>query len=396
MRIVKIYRLSSIERLGRDGSVVEPAKPIVLLVDDDARNRALVRGFLRDRYEILEAETMGAGLRFIDSGPIDLVLLDVMMPGEHNGYEGCRLIKNRAQARDEYIPVILVTALGEQEDRNRGLEAGADDFLTKPINPRELKLRVRTFLQLRRQERLLHEKIGELKTADGLKDDLVSLLVHDLRNPLGGLTSMLDFMSAAVSDENQRANLELAVAAGDDLREILEDMLHVRQSEAGALDLTRELVDTDLVLADAIASISGTARAREVRIARLAGKSHHCVQADKKLVKRAMENLLSNAVKYSPPGAEVSASVTDVDGGIEIIVSDRGCGVPEAFKSELFKKFGSVEAARGNVRRGFGLGLHMVNLVATAHGGRALVRDREGGGTVFGIFLPRIASRGSR
>jgi signal transduction histidine kinase len=142
------------------------------------------------------------------------------------------------------------------------------------------------------------------------------------------------------------------------------------------------------MLAEAVTSQTGSARLREVRIAQTAGNPHRCIQADKKLVRRAVENLLSNALKYSPPGTEVTVTLTEVDDGIEIDISDRGCGVPEAFKSELFKKFGSVEAARGSVRRGFGLGLHLVNLVATAHGGRALVRDREGGGAVFGIFLP--------
>ncbi len=371
---------------------METKKNVVLVVDDDAKNRALLRGFLRQQHEVLEADTVAGGLSWLERGPVDLVLLDVMMPSEINGYEGCRLIKARAQTRDEYIPVVLITALSEQEDRNRGLEAGADDFLTKPIDHLELRLRVRTFLQLRRQERLLHEQIGQLKIADGLKDDLVSLLVHDLRNPLSGLTSVLDLMSGHPSDESQREDLELAQAAGTDLKEILEDMLHVRQSESGALVLHHEVLDTDRVLSEAISSMAGTARVREVRIARPAQGEHIWVEADKKLVKRAVENLLSNAVKYSPPGAEVSVTITDVNGGVEIDVSDRGCGVPEAFKNELFKKFGSVEAARGKVRRGFGLGLHLVDLVAAAHGGRALVRDREGGGTVFGIFLPKGAA----
>jgi signal transduction histidine kinase len=106
------------------------------------------------------------------------------------------------------------------------------------------------------------------------------------------------------------------------------------------------------------------------------------------LLQRALENLLSNAIRYSPPEGEVRVVVNDVAGAVEIDVADSGVGVPELFKKELFKKFGSVEAAGGGIRRGFGLGLYMVDLVAKAHGGQATVRDREGGGTVFRIAMP--------
>jgi signal transduction histidine kinase len=90
----------------------------------------------------------------------------------------------------------------------------------------------------------------------------------------------------------------------------------------------------------------------------------------------------------------VRVSVKEAAQAVEIEIADRGPGVPERLKTELFKKFGSVEAASGGVRRGFGLGLYMVDLAAKAHGGWATVRDHEGGGTVFGIVVPAGAARG--
>jgi signal transduction histidine kinase len=200
-------------------------------------------------------------------------------------------------------------------------------------------------------------------------------------------------MSGVAVDERLRDELGQAVSAGENLRATLEDILHVRQSESGMLEPKLERLDADAVLADAIAAVVGTARARQVQIAWVACAGNSHVEVDRKLVKRAFENLLSNAIKYSPSGAEVWANIFEVAGGISVEIADRGAGVPEAFKAELFKKFGSVEAARGDVRRGFGLGLHLVSLVASAHGGRAFVRDREGGGTIFGLFLPRRPSR---
>src|SRR4051812_13942246 len=122
-------------------------RPVVLVVDDEPINPALIKASLPAPCEGVEAGAGAPALPLAAQGPIDLVLPDVMMPGT-NGYEVCRRIKDEAR---EFVPVLLVTALGDQSDRNRGLEAGADDFLTKPVDRRELLLRTRAFLRLREQ-----------------------------------------------------------------------------------------------------------------------------------------------------------------------------------------------------------------------------------------------------
>lgn len=369
---------------------MEPDRSVVLLVDDDASTRELVGSILGARNEVLEAGGISEGVRQLEGERVDLVLLDVMMPGM-NGYEGCRLIKAEARARGEYLPVLLLTALNTQEDRIEGLEAGADDFLSKPINRVEVLLRVQAFLRLRWQKRLLRHQIVAMRAADALKDDLVSLLVHDLRNPMSGITGVLESMTASTIDERWRGDVDMAVLASGEVREILEDILHVRRFESGTLELTREPVKVDQVVAGAVASLGGAARARTVRIVNVSGPTGPTVSADRKLLRRALENLLSNAIRYSPPGGEVQVVVKETAGVVEIEVIDSGLGVPDLFKKELFKKFGSIEAASGGVRRGFGLGLYMVDLVARAHGGHATVRDHGGGGTIFGIAVPREA-----
>jgi two-component system sensor histidine kinase/response regulator len=361
---------------------------VVLLVDDERRNRALVRAMVGDRWSLLEAENGPDALTIVDREAVDLVLLDVMMPGM-SGHEVCRRLKARAAAAGEYLPVLMLTALDSQEDRNQGLEAGADDFLSKPINRKELILRIGTFLRLRDQERTNRKQVQELKAFDALKDELVSLFVHDLRNPLSGIVGVLDLMSGSVTDPLLQHDLQGALAASDKLREILEDLLQVRLLENRAIVLRREPVSANLLLDDAIRSVAGAARIRDVQIVRMADAGDLRVEADPKLVRRAIENLLANAVKHAPDGSEVQAVAHQVDEGVEIEIADRGAGVPEPLKGELFKRFGSVEAARGHARRGYGLGLYLVNLVATAHGGRASVRDRAGGGAAFGLLLPK-------
>jgi signal transduction histidine kinase len=361
----------------------------ILVVDDEARNRSLLTGYLGHLYDIREASDAASGLGALESGPVDLVLLDVMMPGM-SGFEVCRHIKTRVQS--EFLPVLLLTALGEQEDRNAGLEAGADDFLTKPVDRRELTLRVSTFLRIREQQAVIRRQVEALQELGALKDDLVSLLVHDLRNPLASVVGILHVVreDSDPGDAGLRADLDLALQSSTRLRDILEDILQVRLLEEGRLVLDRRPVSLRALASEALASVAGMARDHDVTV-KMAEVSDEMAPMDPKLVRRALENLLVNAVKYSPLEAAVEISWSRADGGVEIAVADRGEGIPAPVRETLFQKFGSVALQRDCQRRGYGLGLYQVRLVADAHGGSVRARDREGGGTVFAMFLPSRA-----
>jgi two-component system sensor histidine kinase/response regulator len=379
----------------------ETTRPLVLLVDDELPNRVLLRAYLEEKYDIIEAVDGPSALAVLERASPDLVLLDVMMPGM-SGFEVCRRMK---RGREPYLPVVLLTALDRQEERNAGLGSGADDFLSKPVDRHELLLRVETFVRLRRQDdyirrqlgelrerdQLIQKQIDELKVLDVMKDDLVAMMVHDLRNPLAGIMGFLGVLAKDIDDQRLRSDADLALQASGRLREILDDMLHVRMLESGAVSLRCELVRAGVLVEDAIKSVWGAARARGVEIAPVVQASTLCIEADPKLVRRALENLLTNAVKYSPRGALVRPSIRSIETNVEIEIADRGIGIPDELKEHLFQKFGSVEAARGDERHGVGLGLYLVKLVATAHGGQAVVRNRRSGGTAFGLLLPQAS-----
>ena len=358
-------------------------KSVVLVVDDEARNRSLLRAYLAGSYTVLEAETGRAALEILEREACDLVLLDVMMP-EQDGFETCRLIK--AMPREAFLPVILVTALGDQDDRNTGLEAGADDFLSKPLDRRELVLRVRSFLRLRDQEKLIRDQVQELRRLQSLKDDLVSLLVHDLRNPLAGLISSIELAADSPSGKEQAEDLARAQKSANGLREVLDETLQVRLLEENSIVARRIKLDLGALVRTAVSTMESTARRRRVQVVcSLEGDASASV--DDKLLRRSVENLLSNALKYTPVATDVSIVVRNHMGWIEIEVGDRGTGVPEDLKRTMFEKFGSLEARRGAARRGIGLGLYLVKLVAGAHGGDVSVHDRPGGGALFRLRL---------
>jgi len=126
----------------------EPEKtPTVLVVDDNQQNLELLQAYLED----MDCETVPAhdgleALEIISKNAPDLILLDVMMP-KMSGFEVCKRVKNDPKSSD--IPIIMVTALNEFGDIERGIDSGTDDFLSKPINKLELVTRVKTMLKLK-------------------------------------------------------------------------------------------------------------------------------------------------------------------------------------------------------------------------------------------------------
>ncbi|HEY0706165.1 MAG TPA: response regulator [Polyangia bacterium] len=356
----------------------------MLVVDDDPRNRALMNAYLGPSYDIREAENGLKALRACEEGGIDLVVLDVMMPGM-SGFEVCRTLKS--QPRDEFLPVLLLTALTEQDDRNAGLAAGADDFLNKPVNRQELLLRVRHFLALREERKTVARQYEALCELSALKDDLVTLMVHDLRNPLTGVLGLLHVLEDELPDTVSRADAAAARAGAEKLRETLDDMLQVRQLEEGRVALHREKQDLDALTTDALASLEGAARLRRLTVSRVVEPALS-ISGDGRLLRRAIENLLSNAFKFSPVGKEVRLTAARQGDNVEITVADRGGGVPQVARAGLFEKFGGVTTQRASDRRGFGLGLYFVRLVAEAHGGKVTAADLAEGGTAMTLTLP--------
>lgn len=375
----------------------------ILVADDEPQNRALLRASLSGDYHVLEAETGDAALAALSGSLVDLVILDVLMPGT-DGVETCRRIK--AQTADTFLPVLLLTALGGQEERHRGLAAGADDFLTKPLDRRELLLRVGAFLRLREQEERIRHHVQELQEREllirkqlealhrleALKDDLFSLVIHDLRNPLTGVVGYLDLLRTDLAQgalQGAIAKADRAAEAALHLEGLLEVALEVRRLEEATLPLEPQAVSLGALVRGAVATLGGAASARRVLLEVAVEGDDPTLVLDPRLTRRAVENLVANAAKFSPAGATVSVRVRrSGEGAILVEVADRGPGVPDVAKAHLFKKFATVEAPRGEERRGFGLGLHLVELVAKAHGAATFVRDRAEGGAVFGLSFP--------
>lgn len=360
--------------------VPEP-KPLVLVVDDDDMIRRMVRLVLSRRFEVLEAPSAPAAIELVEQHDVEVVVIDVMMPGM-TGIQAVPLLKAKARGP---LPVLLLTALDDQEHRNEGLAAGAEDYLAKPVDRRELELRVQNFVRLRRQEQLIRQQLEKLSQLQALKDDLTALLVHDLRNPLTAVKSAFQLLEPNVVAKDR----DLFLLGKNALSRVMEgvgDLLKVRMLEQGQLKLERTPTVIEALAQGVVDTLRAAALDGKIEV-EVRAEGDTSLEVDDKLLRRALENLLINAFRHTKERVDIE--VVGAPTAVVISVSDRGPGVPDFLKGELFDMFGSLALQKAGGRRGHGLGLYLVRLVATAHGGSVVVRDRPGGGASFVMTLPR-------
>lgn len=358
----------------------------LLIVDDGAANRELLRRLLESDYRVLEAADGPTALQLASSHDVDLVILDVMMPGM-TGYEVARHL--RATRGDEHLPILLLTALSSPQERREGFDAGADDFLSKPVDTYELRLRVRAFLRARRLFRERNALLIEAQQLHAIKDDFVALLVHDLRNPLAGLLAYLEMLGLEAISQSARNTLEGATTAARRLHDLTGELLQARLLEEGAL--TARLAPTDLsgVALAASATVSGLAASQGVTVDVIPPATALTVACDAPLLQRALENLLTNALKHSPRGSHVTVRVTTDRDLATLSIEDEGAGISAEARPLLFSKYGTLAMRNAGRGRGHGLGLYFVGLVMQAHAGVVRVDDAAATGTRIVLSLPR-------
>lgn len=258
--------------------------------------------------------------------------------------------------------------------------AEADGVLLEPVDGRELAARVAAFLRLGRQERL----IAQLGAQAAAKEDLISLLVHDLRNPLAAVLSSLRFLAQEVGGTEAAEDARIATDSAEKVNELLDDVVQVRLLEEGTAALAPELASAGAVVREATEPLRPMAAERRVTL-EVNATPDVTATLDRRLVRRAVQNLVTNALKYTRKRVQVD--VVAWGAGVEVRVADQGLGVPDDVKAVLFEKYGTVHGRSASARRGVGVGLYLVRLVAVAHGGEVTVEDREGGGTVLRLRL---------
>ena len=379
-----------------DGTAVL-SPPLILVADDVPANVEL----LLDQLHMLGYRTVDA-----TDGPSavaaafqhrpDLAILDVSMPAGNlgvedraTGFEVCRRIKR--DPRTSRVPVIFVTALNDTTDRVKAIEAGGDDFLTKPHNRLVLGARVRSLLKLKAATDALEDSYRKLRELEKVRDDLMKMIVHDLKTPLTTVLATLEMVGdgdyGPVNDA-QRGALADAKVKSEELLSLIEDLLEIARIEDGAVSLSPVPLQPATFLGDLARDWAFRFRQSGVRCdVEVAGDAPG-FRADHALLRRVFANLLQNAITHSSSPVHVRLSARRDGQGVLFTVADDGPGIPPEYHELIFRKFETAKTQGAPRVRSSGLGLAFCKLAVDAHGGRIWVQSAEGRGSQFHVLLP--------
>jgi signal transduction histidine kinase len=373
------------------------AAQVILIADDIAANVELLRDQLQLLgYRTIEAFDGPSAVRACLEHRPDLCILDVAMPSGElgvddrtTGFEVCRRIKR--DPRTARIPVIFVTALSDTTDRVRGIEAGGDDFLTKPHNRLVLGARVRSLLKLKAATDALEDSLRKQRELEKVRDDLMKMIVHDLKTPLttvlATLEMLLDGDFGGVSD-SQRGALAHAFNKAEDLLSLIEDLLEIARIEDSRLVVKPTSIVPTVFFADLLRDWQMRLRQEGARTTVDVSPDAPSFQADAGLLTRVLSNLLQNALVHTTRGVTIRLAARPDPHGVLLTVEDNGPGIAPEYQELIFRKFESLKAPHAPRVRSSGLGLTFCRLAVEAHGGRIWVQSKVGEGSAFHILLP--------
>ncbi len=369
-------------------------KTTVLVVDDEPNGFDVIEAHLyREGYSLMYASSGLEALNCLEGAKPDVILLDVMMP-QMDGIEVCRQIKSDPDSK--HIPIIMVTALNSKEDLARSLNAGADDFLTKPVSGIELRARVRSMLRIKQQYDALQATLT-------LREDLSNMIVHDLRNPLTNILVSSSFLIDSNLQEEDLQSIKLIVSAGRQLNAMINDLLIQAKMQSGKMVLNRVAVDLNDLVTEAVSEFKSIANSKNLQLNTQLPETRSTVSIDANLIRRLIDNLLSNAHKFSPRGSTIiirvdypsdsaiAATRTEGDSTqppskqVTIQIADEGFGISQDLKRRIFDKYEVGKAIAGVSQ--LGLGLAFCKMVVEAHEGTIFVEDNKPRGSIFTVVL---------
>lgn len=379
----------------------------ILVVDDRPENIIVIKTLLNGSdVQIVSAQSGNEALSLTLEHDFALALIDVQMP-DMDGYETVRLMRKVEKTR--FLPVIFLSAIySEDHYLVQGIEAGAVDFIIKPFNPRLLLGKIRIFLELYDQRKMLEIEIehrkdieAELREAkrkaeesDKLKTAFLANMSHEIRTPLTTIVGMGSLLAARdYPDEKKKEISNLIEKSSNGLLTIINDILDLSKIEAGIVKVLNEPVNINLLLEN----LHGTFRESMIRQNKLQIELKLSLPAgpetrplsDENRLRQIISNLLGNAIKFTTEGT-IEFGYRTTDSHVEFFVSDTGEGIPTDKLNIIFERFQKVN----EITAGTGLGLSIAKRLAELLGGELSVKSELNKGSVFTLKIPNMTDRG--
>ena len=380
------------------------AKPRILAIDDHPANLFTLGAALEPDFHLQIATSGAAGLALASEKAPDLILLDVMMP-EMDGYETCRRLK--AEPRLASIPVIFVTALGDTAAESAGLELGAADYMTKPLNVDIARQRIRNLLEreaLRKEVEAQRDVLQELVSACALglsiakesasnahhsKTIFLSNISYELRTPMNAIMGMTELALMRATDSRQANHLGKLKQASAELLVLIKGLIDASALQANLLTLEHGR----FALADVLDKLSGlfdrqaADKGLSLSIKTAPALAQLQVLGDAPRLEQILLNLVDNAIKFTAQGSvSVTAAVAEESAGDVLLrfdVRDTGIGIEPADQQRIFNLFEQGDGSTTRAYGGTGLGLTLCKQLIELMGGKIGVDSKPGAGSLF-------------
>lgn len=352
-----------------------------LIVDDREENLIALEALLRrDGLEILQAKGGEAALELLLRHDVALALVDVNMP-DMDGFALAELM--RGAQRTRHVPIIFVTASTQEQTREfRGYDAGAVDFLFKPLDPRILRHKTDTFFELHRQRKELEETLR-------LAETFMAAVGHDLKTPLNAIALGTELILSNPDSSANKRTAERIRSSSKRMQRMIDDLFDLARARLGSgIPIERTSADLVTTTRRVVAEVETANPALTITLV-VAPDLAAVGDWDADRVAQVVSNLLSNAVRHGKKGAPIGVSLAADGEDVILTVHNEGAVAPDVLP-HIFAPFRSRSDYRARAE-GLGLGLFIVERIVHAHGGRVDVVSDEARGTTFRVSLPRHA-----
>jgi signal transduction histidine kinase len=403
----------------RSSAAMVAGRATVLVVEDNAEMRNFVAATLEDACNVVTAADGHAGLQQARALQPDLIVTDLMMPG----MTGDQLVQAlRDSAEFEATPILLLTARDDDALRERLLQSGAQDYLTKPFRPQELRARAQNLLIAKRAGDTLRSELVSMSTdleglattlamrnrqlqtalegaevarlqaerASEVKSSFLGMISHELRTPLSTVHMNLQLLSrdrgGTATPESMRPRLDRLAQAAQQMSTLIEGLLQYTRVESGRIPIRVVPIDLADLAATLVEEHADTAPPT-LKVSLAPAEPMPILHSDPALLRVVISNLIGNAVKFTREGI-VTVYLRNADGAHIIEIRDTGIGIAEADFPRIFEPFEQLEPLRRKTIPGVGLGLSLVRQIVDALGGTIEVQSVVGNGSMFRVTLP--------
>ncbi|MEX0988661.1 MAG: hybrid sensor histidine kinase/response regulator [Bacteroidales bacterium] len=385
---------------------------VILVVDDNPQNLQVLGNLLQDnQYEIEFATSGKAALEWLKVQKFDLILLDIKMP-KMDGYEVCKKI--RSDKKMNNVPVIFLSSDKDRESILKGFDAGAQDYLTKPYDRRELIVRVQTHLKLKNSletleklneslERRVRERTRQLNIAnyelrnmnlrlselDNAKSQFLNLISHEIRIPLDGIILPLQLLKEPFSESDSGELLNILDSSVKRLEKFAMNALLITKLKTKPYEISEERADITKLIREVIREEKTEIDKKHLTIKVKTG-GHACIIPGQiNLLKKCISNIIDNSIAFSPNDGFIEVNV-HIDGLYLVVeINDFGEGIPEEIIKKGTKPFSPGKKYRD---KSTGIGLPLSKLIMNAHNGLMELKNRPGGGAsvILRLRMSRI------